>query len=208
MQHVGVGNDDAPPLARRGAGRRRRVAVVGAGGRRQAAVPRHLVEFRLLVASQRLGREEIEGGGVGVAQEARQDRQVVGQRLAGSGRRDQHGVAAGAQAPVGVRLVAVEPLDAACAQHAQQAVIQVRRERRVFAGARRDHFPVGDVAHEGTVAPQLGQRRAQRRTHHQYFPSPLRTLPRPACAWQRAARRPRRCYRRIGYRRSPQAAAP
>ena len=190
VQHVGVGDDDAPLLARRDAGRRRRVAVVRAGGHRQAAGLRHRRQLRLLVARQRLGRKEIEGGRAGVAQEVRQDRQVVGEGLARSGRRDQHGVVAGAHVPVGVRLVAIEPLDAACAQQAPQAAVQLLRKRRILAGARRQHLPVSDVAHEGTVAAQLGQHRAQRRTYRQYLPSPYGRYPVPAMHGKGAAAPP------------------
>ena len=177
VQHVRIGDDDAAPFADRAPHGCRRVAVVGVGRYRQAAAQHHSVQLGLLVLRQRLGREQIERGRLGVAQEVRQDRQVVREGLSRGTGRDQHHVVAGPHAPVGFRLVAVQPIDAACAQDAPQAVVQVLRERRKVARARRHHLPVGDVAHEGTVAAQLGQHRVQRRDYPLNPPLPLRTLP-------------------------------
>ena len=95
MQHVRVGNDQPRAGADRAASGRGRVAVVGGHRQRQPRFPYQAVQLVALILGQRLGREQVQGAGVRVFDALLQDRQVVGQRLARGGGRDQHHVAAG-----------------------------------------------------------------------------------------------------------------
>src|SRR5438270_14060091 len=73
-------------------------------------------ELRELVLGERLGRIYVEGPLFGTLQQPLQDWEVVAQSLAAGGGRDDHEVAAAADGGIGLRLVRVQPLDAAPAE--------------------------------------------------------------------------------------------
>ena len=116
VQHVRVGHDDVAALADRGAPAWRCVAVVSVDPDldRQAGFQR--AELCQLVLGQGLGRIYIEGPSFRVFEQPLQDGEVVAERFAARGGRDHDKVAAAANGRIGLRLVRVQPLDAAPAE--------------------------------------------------------------------------------------------
>jgi hypothetical protein len=96
------------------------------------------VQLGQLVLGQRLGREEVEGAGVGVLQDPVEDRQVVAEGLARGGRRDDHDVLPRLDPLVGLALVGVEPLVAPPGERLLQLRVQVRREVDDLGGLGRE----------------------------------------------------------------------
>ena len=74
MQHVGIGHHDAGPLPDRLARVLRRIAVVGEGAQIAAYLRGSRLKFVQLILRQRLGRIQIDGPGVGIAQQQVEDR--------------------------------------------------------------------------------------------------------------------------------------
>ncbi len=92
----------------------------------------HLVhgalEFVQLIFGQRLGGEQVHGARAGIAHQQIEHRQVVAQRLAAGGGRDDDDVLAGLNLVEGVGLVGVEARDAALLQRRAQLGIHQRRD--------------------------------------------------------------------------------
>ena len=110
-----------------------------------------------LILGQRLGREQVQGAGVRVFDALLQDRQVVGQRLARGGGRDQHHVAAGTGQLEAALLMGVPRGNAAPLQRAPQAPVDGRRKRHRPGIPGRQHLPMADPVHERRVAAQVSQ---------------------------------------------------
>ena len=134
VQHVRIGQHDVGALADGLARVLRRVAVVGEGADVGAHRVDGALEFVQLILGQRLGGEQIHGARVRIAQQQVQHRQVVAERLAAGGGRDDDRVGAGADQVEGFRLVGVEPGDAAALERGAQAGIERRREIAIDAG--------------------------------------------------------------------------
>ena len=131
VEHVRVRDDDLPGGPHDAADVGRRVAVVGV--RLQADVGRigQGAQLHELVRRQRLGGEEVERPGRGVLRDRVEDRQVVAERLARCGRRDDHEVALRRCRLERRRLVGVERLDPASAQRVDDPPVDGLRPRRV-----------------------------------------------------------------------------
>ena len=113
MDHVGVRQDHVGAVADDAALGGRGVAVVDRGAERRAGGRHEVDQLGGLVAGERLRREEVERARVGVLEDRVEDGQVVAERLARRGRRDDDDVAAGDGEVVRVALVDVEAFDAA-----------------------------------------------------------------------------------------------
>ena len=154
VKHVGIGDHQPPLFAHRDPDRLGGVSVVGEDLEGQPGGDQHLVELRLLVLGQGLGRKKVHGLGIRFVQEALQDREVVRQGLAGGRRSHDHNVVSPAHLVVGRPLVSEQPLDSAAGQGLPNAGIDLRRKLRVAALPGRDLLPVGHAAHEGRVVAQ------------------------------------------------------
>ena len=114
VQHVRIGQHDVPLFADGRARVGGRVAVVGENAESVIQALVEIVELGELILRQRLGGKKIQRARVGIFQHGVQDRQVVAERLAGSGRRDDdHFVARHARFR-GLGLVCVRPPNALC----------------------------------------------------------------------------------------------
>ena len=131
VEHVRVGDDHLPGGPDDGANVRRCVAVVrvrlqaDVGGAGQGA------QLDELIGGEGLGGEEVERAGGGVLRDRIEDREVVAERLARCGRRDDDDVPAHGHRLVRGRLVGVRRLDAAPAERISDAGIQAGRPRAV-----------------------------------------------------------------------------
>jgi hypothetical protein len=109
----GIGEHDVGALADGLAGVLGRIAIVG----ECADLGAHLVDgglqFVELIFGQGFGGEKIHGAGAGIGEQQVQDGQVVAQRLAAGGGRDDHHVLALFDRLEGLGLVGIELLDAA-----------------------------------------------------------------------------------------------
>ena len=155
VEHVGVGDEDAAGGAHGRALAARRVAVVGVDGHGQPGGGDERGRLRLLVVGQGLGREEVEGAGVGLLQQPLQHRQGVGQRLAaGCGRADDDVLAAPGGFD-GRGLVAVERRHAPPAQRRGDAWVEPLRQRSRARRPRRNALPGDDVGDEVAVEAEV-----------------------------------------------------
>ena len=143
VEHVRVGEDEVRPLADLPAALLLGVAVVDRGADARDA---ELGERPRLVLGERLRRVEVEGAQLRVGRERAQDGEVEGERLPrrGAGRDDD--VAAALGRLPGVRLVRVEPLDAARGERVADARVDARRgsarrRGRAAAGSRGRRAP-------------------------------------------------------------------
>ncbi len=116
VQHVGVREDHARPLARRPASVTRRVAVVDHGAGVDPGCGHQLAKGDLLVPGERLGRKEVQRSRVRVLGERLQDRQVKAEALAACRGGGDHHVPSGERGLDRERLVGIEALDAPRAQ--------------------------------------------------------------------------------------------
>ena len=110
-----------------------RVAVVGEHAEAIVQPLIEVVEFGELILRQRLGGKKIERARVGIFQNGVQDRQVVAQRLAGRGRRDDHDVLARVHRFRGGGLVCVRSANALRRVRGDQIGVHPGRERRPTA---------------------------------------------------------------------------
>ena len=145
VQHIGVGHDDIAVQSHRFTRIARGVAVEGARTHTQLPGFVQFQQFRHLVQGERFGREQIQRFGA-LGNDRLQYRQVVAERFAGGGWRNHHNMFAGAGAPPGFSLVAVQRVDAALAQAGGEAVIEFAREVSQARGARRNGVFAGDAA--------------------------------------------------------------
>ena len=90
MQHVGIREDDVAALADGFARVAGSVAIVGEDAEGIFEARGEIVKLGQLILSQRFGGEEIERAGVSVFEDSIQDRQVVAERFAGGGGRDDY----------------------------------------------------------------------------------------------------------------------
>ena len=127
VEHVRVGDDDVAVRAHRLARVAGRVAVEGVGANAEVAGRVQLQDLGDLVLRERLGGEEVERLGARLERGV-DDRQVVAERLARGGRRDDYGVAAGRDVVPRLALVAVEAEDAALAQRPGEPRVEAGRE--------------------------------------------------------------------------------
>ena len=163
MEHVGIGDEHAAGRANRSALAARRVAIIGVHRQRQLRLGDERGRFRFLVMGQRLGREEVQGAGVGPGRQARQDRQRVAERLAAGGGCGDDDVFPPADGFDGRRLVGVELLDAAGPQGPGQARIDRIREWGKVRRPGRDAFPGDDIGDEVAVGAQVVEQGGQGR---------------------------------------------
>ena len=105
----------------------RRVAVVGEGADLAAHLLHRALKLVELILGQRLGGEQVHGARAGVAHQQIQHRQVVAERLAAGGRRDDDDVLAGLNLVEGLGLVRVEPRDPAFSRAARKSRVDQRR---------------------------------------------------------------------------------
>ena len=200
VQHVRVGDHDVAAGADGPPRRLGRVAVEGEGLDVGAQVGDQAVHLQHLVLAQGLGRKQVQGPGLGLAQDGVQHRQVVAEGLAAGRRRGHHQGTAGQGQAHRLGLVAVQLLDAARGQHRRQPRIELRRQVGVARRLRRQHFPAGDVAQEPVVrlelVKQLGEvhagllplpRRLRRGVLRRAWPDPAWPV-RPR-SWRRARHR-------------------
>jgi len=114
-----------------------------------------------LVLAERLGREQVQGPGLGILETALQDREVVAEGLSTGGRRDHDLVAASPGMGAGLALVGIEFLDTPRRECIAQTTIHEVRERYGAGcdGIRR--MPQGYIVHEGRSVTQTPQQLAQ-----------------------------------------------
>ncbi len=123
-QHVRVGDHDLAGLAHHGADGRRRVPVVHRGREVHLGQGGQVAELGQLVLAQGLGGEQVERPSGRVVGDRLQDRQVVAERLARCGGRDDGDVLAVVQRIERLALVAVERGDAATLEGPHQAPVE------------------------------------------------------------------------------------
>ena len=131
-----------------------RVAVVGVRLERDLGGLGQRPQLDQLVGRQRLGGEQVERPRRIVARDGVDDRQVVAERLARCGGRDDADVAAGADRLDGLRLVRVQRLHAAAAQRGDEPRIEALRPGRVAWRLRLVDPVRGDQPANGRVAKQ------------------------------------------------------
>ncbi len=120
VQHVGIGQHDVGALADGAAGILRRVAIVGERADLGAHRVHRRLEFVQLILGQRLGGKQVKGAGVGIFNQALENRQVVAKRLAAGSRSDHHDVLAFQAQLERLRLVRIQARDAASDQSMAQ----------------------------------------------------------------------------------------
>ena len=128
VEHVGVRDDHMARAADRGADRGRRVAVVRVGLELDVDVHGEPFELGQLVLGERLRREEVERAHRGVFCDRVDDGEVVAERLAARGRRDDDRVLSGVRGLEGLGLVRVERFDPAPAERRDDAPVEPARE--------------------------------------------------------------------------------
>ena len=158
VEHVRVGDGHLARAAHHAADGGRRVAVVGVGLEGDIGRLGQRAQLHQLVGGQRLGGEEVQGAGGLVAGHRVDDGQVVAERLARCGGRDDADVAAGAHRLDGRGLVRVERLEAPTAQRVDQPRIEPVRPRRVAGRLRLHHAVRGDQPRDGRVAEERADR--------------------------------------------------
>ena len=150
VDHVRVAQHDVRAPANRAPRILRRVAVVGEHADLELVAARELigqlVQLGELILRERLGRKQIERARRRVAQNRAQHRRVVAERLPRRGRRRHDDVTAGERVLDRQRLVRVELIDAAVAQHVAQTRIEIVAKRRVARLERRQAAHGGDPA--------------------------------------------------------------
>ena len=158
VEHVRVGDDDLAGGAHDRADVRRRVPVVGV--RLEADLGRigQRAQLDQLVGGKRLGGEEVERAGGGVRGDGVEDRQVVAERLARCGRRDDDDVPAGARGRVGRGLVCVQRVDPTRTQGGHDPRVDRFRPRRVTRGPRLDLAVRGDERRQRRIGKEPGDR--------------------------------------------------
>ena len=119
------------------------------------------LEFRQLVLSQGLGREQVQRPVFGLVQQPVEDRQVVAQRLARGRWGDDDDVLPSQHGCDCLGLVGVEQVNAAGAQRQRQPPIQLRWEGSVTRCSRRQSLPGRDMADEAGVELELLQKRVE-----------------------------------------------
>ncbi len=113
-----------------------------------------LVQPRQLVLGERLGRKKVQGTGLRIFHQRRQDRQVEAQRLAAGRAGGQDDIFAAAGMGPGLDLMAVQRGDAPVHESLSQGWRQVGRERSQIRGARRRRPPGRNVQGGlGVIAP-------------------------------------------------------
>ena len=143
VEHVRVGDHDLARAANGRSNGRRRIAVVDAGRDLQLGCRGEPAEGCQLVLAERLGREQVQRASRWILRDGVQDRQVVAQRLARRGGRDDDDVLAALQGVERVGLVGVEHLDALSVERSHQALVEpIRKRRRDSLALRQD--TVGD----------------------------------------------------------------
>ena len=154
VQHVRVGDHDVASLpdglARGGLG----IAVIGIGFDVHAKGLDHIIEAADLIGRERLGGEEVQGARVVVFQDGGNHRQIVAQGLSAGGGGDHHKVAPLLRQAEALRLVAVQPVDAARAKHLAKARVHIVRQGLVAALRGGQGAPLGYAVHKGAVGPQ------------------------------------------------------
>ena len=158
VEHVRVGDDHLPGRPHDAADVRRRIAVVGVRLQADVGRARQRAQLHELVRRQRLGGEEVERPGRVVLRDRVEDRQVVAERLARCGRRDDHDVLALRHRLVRRRLVRVERLDPASAQRVDDPPVDALRPRRMAWRPRLELAMRGDERGEQRVRQQHGDR--------------------------------------------------
>ena len=151
VQHVGVGDDDPPALARRAPRVGRRVAVIDHGGRGSACVPHQVAQSRLLIAGERLGRIKVDGAGVGLARQGLEHGEVEAEALAARRGGGDDEVPAASGRLEGSRLVGVELVDAAIAQGANEPRSEAVRKGDQARTTRGQRLVGGEVGADGAV---------------------------------------------------------
>ncbi len=165
MEHVRIGDDDVPGGANQPPHVGGCVAVVrvrldiGSGRFDQA------VQVRVLVLSQRLGREEVERSRGRVAHDRVDHRQVVAQRFSRGSRGHHGGMIARLNAAEGVRLVRIKVSDPAGPERLSQLRIQIRWKVHGFSRNGRNRAPGDDVRRESRVGPKILDRLQDRHWH-------------------------------------------
>ena len=129
VEHVGIRHHDVARLSDGGAPSGRGVAVVCVHSQvdRQASLER--AELRQLVLGEGLRREQVHGATLGVLEHPLQDREVVAERLAARGGRDDRQVPAPPNLGVSLGLVGVESGDPARGQSGGQLRSEVGGQR-------------------------------------------------------------------------------
>ncbi len=107
MQHVRIGEHHVGALAYGAARIPGRVAIIGEGADLAAHFLHRALKLVELIFRQRLGGKQVHGARAVVAHQQIEHRQVVAQRLAAGGRRDDDHVLAGLNLVEGVGLVRV-----------------------------------------------------------------------------------------------------
>ena len=139
VEHVRVGDHDLARAANDRSNGRRRIAVVDAGSDLQLRRRGEPPEGCQLVLAERLGREQVERAGRWILCDGVQDRQVIAQRFARCGGRDNDDVLAALQGVERVGLVGVEHLDALPVERSHQALVEpIRKRRRDSLALRQD----------------------------------------------------------------------
>ena len=154
VQHVRVGDHDVARLpdglARGGLG----IAVVGIGFDVHPQGLDHVVEAADLIGRERLGGKEVQGARVVVFQDGGYHGQVVAQGLSAGGGGDHHKVAPLLRQAEALRLMAVQPVDAARAKHIAKARVHIVRQGLIAALRGGQSAPFGHAVHKGAVGPQ------------------------------------------------------
>ena len=143
VQHVRVGDDDVAARAHGLSRIARRVAVERERSHAKVGCLVDLEQLAHLVLRESLRREQIQRLRL-FAHRCLQHRQVVAERLARRGRRDDNDVLAATDGIPGCALMAVKLLDPARTQRDDQSWIKIGGEGRVTRRLRRDAELAGD----------------------------------------------------------------
>ena len=140
VQHVGVREDDARPLASRTARVARRISVVDHGAGVRTGRAHELSQPGLLIPGQRLRRVEVDGSRVSAFGQRLEDRDVKAETLAARRRRGDHDMTAGQRGLDGARLVGIEAADTAPLERPADSRVEPGGQAAVGAVAPRERL--------------------------------------------------------------------
>ena len=147
VQHIRIGDHHVAPRTHRPASVGRGVAIISEDSQIGAHLLIHLHEFGQLILRQSLGGKHVESARGPVFQNTLQNRQIVAECFARSGRCDDHRISPGQSRFHGLRLMAIETIDSALPKGVDDPTVQPRRP--IAEGGRLSFL----CANRGDVAP-------------------------------------------------------
>ena len=131
----------------------RRVAVVSEGPDRRAHRLHGGMELVQLILGQGFGREHVQRPRFRVGHQPAQHRQVVAQRLSAGGRRDHDDILALLERFEGLRLVHVQPLDAALAPAPRRSTAGTAAGISAYSPSRAGRMRMARIGESGSCMP-------------------------------------------------------